>query len=349
MFEIIIKNLKLFGYHGVNISEKKEGQEFLFNISIKLNKKSFIAGGEHNRFCDKHGSGQGNKYDDNISSTVNYSDIIELVKEANSSKSYDLLETLAEFIAQKIISYSPLISEVQVKVEKTSPPIKEKLESVGVIFNLKIENSSNNSNNEVTINTLEDFNCGRGPSDSKPSESEILPKSKTAADTAIYLTTYLSLGSNIGDREKNLREAVRQISHNKNIKIRSISSIYETEPMYIKEQEKFYNIAVEALVDKSCSPFELLGYFKKIEYDMGRAFAALKYGPRIIDIDILLYNDMKISSDILTIPHPKLAERKFVLIPLSEIAPKLEIGGRQIGQILNSSKTMDEAVIYKEW
>jgi len=203
MFKIIIKNLKLFGYHGINPEEKTEGQEFLFNVTVTLNKSSFKIG---------------IKYDDNISSTVNYSDIINLIKEVNSIENYDLLETLSESIARKILSFSPLISEVKVKVEKTSPPIKENLESVGVLFNLV-----SGSNNKAISNSK--------------------------------VTVYLSIGSNIGDREKNLREAVRQLAQNKNIKISVVSSIYETEPMYVKEQDYFYNIAVKTIVNKSYSPF----------------------------------------------------------------------------------------------
>jgi len=304
MFKIIIKNLKLFGYHGVNLSEKKEGQEFLFNISIRLNKKSFKDGGGSD---DSGSDGSCGTWDDNIESTVNYSDIINIVKEVSSSKNYDLLETLSEVIALRILAFSHLISSVRVQVEKTSPPIKEKLESVGVVFTHRAE--------------------------------------KGAGGAEVYM----SVGSNTGDREKNLREAVRRVNSSNNIQIRTVSSIYETEPMYIKEQKNFYNIAVRASVNKYYSPFELLGFFKKIEFDMGRDFCTERNGPRIIDIDILLYDDLKIDSDILTVPHPKIAERNFVLTPLVEIAPELEINGRKVEEILISTGTKEKVFRYRKW
>ena len=120
MFKILIKNLNLFGYHGVKESEKSEGQNFRFNIEVFIKKDDFSK-------------------DDSIEDTVNYSEIIKLVKRINSSSSFDLLETLAQEIAGQIEKMSPLIGKVAVKIEKTSPPIKENLESVGVEYVLNSE------------------------------------------------------------------------------------------------------------------------------------------------------------------------------------------------------------------
>ncbi len=131
-------------------------------------------------------------------------------------------------------------------------------------------------------------------------------------------TVYLGLGSNLGSRQDNCLRAVSLLEEN-GLKITRRSAMYETEPWGVKDQPRFINMAVEAETD--VSPHELLSLIKKIESDMGR-LAEKKWGPRVIDIDILLYENMRMNGDELTIPHPLMHEREFVLRPLSEIAPE---------------------------
>jgi 2-amino-4-hydroxy-6-hydroxymethyldihydropteridine diphosphokinase len=129
-------------------------------------------------------------------------------------------------------------------------------------------------------------------------------------------TAYLSLGSNVGDRPANLHRAIAALTE-RGIRVVKQSSIYETEPVGFREQDWFLNCALE--IETLLSPQELLEALLEIEQGMGR-HRTRPMGPRIIDIDILLYGNETIQSDELTIPHPRMAERKFVLIPLSEIA-----------------------------
>jgi 2-amino-4-hydroxy-6-hydroxymethyldihydropteridine diphosphokinase len=131
-------------------------------------------------------------------------------------------------------------------------------------------------------------------------------------------TVYLALGSNLGDREKNLRDALERIS--KFAHVTHVSSIYETEPWGVKDQPWFLNLVCEATT--KLSPVDLLRHAKKIEIEMGRT-EAVRFGPRPIDIDILLYDRVIRLDPALTIPHPRLHERAFVLVPLAEIAPTL--------------------------
>lgn len=128
---------------------------------------------------------------------------------------------------------------------------------------------------------------------------------------------FLSIGSNLGDKEKNCFEAIDRLEKTGLI-INKVSKIYITEPWGLKEQPDFANIAIEAFT--LLSPFQLLHNLKKIEKNMGRQ-KTIKYGPRIIDIDIIFYDDLILKSEELTIPHPLMHERYFVLKPLSEIAP----------------------------
>ena len=129
-------------------------------------------------------------------------------------------------------------------------------------------------------------------------------------------TAYLSLGSNLGDREANLREAVRRLRDFSEVV--AISSFYETEPVEFTNQPWFLNIAVGLQTD--LMPRQLLTAVLKIERDMGRRRLQPK-GPRSIDIDILLFGATVVEDPKLVIPHPAMHERNFVLKPLAEIAP----------------------------
>ena len=130
---------------------------------------------------------------------------------------------------------------------------------------------------------------------------------------------YLSLGSNIGDRQNHLREAVAKLETLG--RVISVSSFYETEPVEFTEQAWFLNCAVALQTTKA--PEQLLALILQLEQQMGRQ-RLQKKGPRAIDIDILLFADVVIDSPELTIPHPALQQRRFVLEPLAEIAPEAQ-------------------------
>jgi 2-amino-4-hydroxy-6-hydroxymethyldihydropteridine diphosphokinase len=128
----------------------------------------------------------------------------------------------------------------------------------------------------------------------------------------------IALGSNVGDREANLRRAIDLLGGE--MKLNKVSSVYETEPMYYEGQEWFLNCVVS--VDIELGPEALLERLKAIEAEVGRR-PGVRYGPRIVDLDILFYGDRIVSVPGLEIPHPKIAERAFVLVPLDEIRPAL--------------------------
>jgi 2-amino-4-hydroxy-6-hydroxymethyldihydropteridine diphosphokinase len=132
-------------------------------------------------------------------------------------------------------------------------------------------------------------------------------------------TVYLGLGSNVGDREKNLADALEQLA-DPNFRITRVSSIYETEPIGFTAQRFFLNLVAEAETD--LFPMQLLSRTLKIERSLGRV-RTVKNGPRTIDIDILLYGKTVIRRAALEVPHPRIAERRFVLAPLAELAPDL--------------------------
>src|SRR6202035_2137292 len=133
-------------------------------------------------------------------------------------------------------------------------------------------------------------------------------------------TVYLSLGSNVGDREGNLRAAIAALGH-AGVRVTRVSSFYETEPVDFLEQAWFLNCAVEGETDVPA--LELMRALRGIELRMGSKKLVVK-GPRLIDMDILLYGSETIDSPKLQVPHPRMHLRRFVLVPLAEIAPELK-------------------------
>lgn len=132
-------------------------------------------------------------------------------------------------------------------------------------------------------------------------------------------TVYLSLGSNIGDREKNLRTAIAELA-DANVRVSRVSSFYETEPVDLREQPWFLNCAVQG--ETEAPALDLLRALLGIESRMGSKKLVPK-GPRLIDLDILLYGEETIDTPELQVPHPRMLLRKFVLVPLAEISPDL--------------------------
>lgn len=129
---------------------------------------------------------------------------------------------------------------------------------------------------------------------------------------------YIALGTNIEPRFNHLQEALQRLQEHKKISILKQSSIYETAPVGYTNQADFLNMVIQAETD--CTPIELLDYCQQIEKELGRK-RTIRFGPRTIDLDILLYNQENIKMERLTIPHPRMHERAFVLVPLNEIAP----------------------------
>jgi 2-amino-4-hydroxy-6-hydroxymethyldihydropteridine diphosphokinase len=133
-------------------------------------------------------------------------------------------------------------------------------------------------------------------------------------------TVYLSLGSNVGDRDSNLSAAIAALTPN-GIQVKRVSSIYETEPVDFLDQPWFLNCVVEA--ETELQPHALLQSLRAIESYLGSQKEFAK-GPRKLDLDILLYNSQTIATPDLQIPHPRMLERRFVLTPLAEIAPQIK-------------------------
>jgi 2-amino-4-hydroxy-6-hydroxymethyldihydropteridine diphosphokinase len=127
---------------------------------------------------------------------------------------------------------------------------------------------------------------------------------------------YLALGTNLGDRRANLQSAIAALPPD--VHVENVSQVYETPPWGYLDQPAFLNQVLETATD--LPPLELLEYIKRLESELGRT-PNFRYGPRLIDLDIIFYDDLVIDYASLVIPHPRLAERAFVLVPLLDLAP----------------------------
>lgn len=253
MDKIYIKNLEFIGNHGVFAEEKFLQQKFIISIEMET--------------CTRKAG-----VNDDLNHSTHYGFVSDDVEKVFFSKSFNLIEALAEAIAKEILIKHSLIKNVTVKIKKPWAPIKKHFDYVAV----EISRSRNIS--------------------------------------------YLSIGTNIGDLKFNLDTAISHISNLENTQVTKVSNFLETEPFGDVIQDNFLNACLK--IETLFTPKELLEKLLEIEITMGRV-REIKWGPRVIDIDILLFNNLIVEEENLAIPHPWMCERSFVLDPLNEIAPNV--------------------------
>mgnify|MGYP005843264945 CR=1 FL=1 len=160
------------------------------------------------------------------------------------------------------------------------------------------------------------------------------------------VTAYLSLGSNVGDRMLHLRRALGLLASTPGITVLRTARVYETEPVGVRDQPWFLNTVVQ--VSTRLAPRDLLSVAKGVERRVGRS-PTFRWGPREIDVDILLYDDIRLADDQLTLPHPRMHERLFVLLPLRDLCPHWkDERGRGIDQLIEGLRETAEVRPYPE-
>lgn len=248
---IRIDNLEVYAYHGVYDEEKEKGQYFYVNAELYTNTRK--AG-----------------MNDDLNASTNYGTVCDFIHDFMTKHTYDLIETVAEQLAQALLLEFKLVKSVLLEIRKPHAPIEKEFESVSV----EIE---------------------RG-----------------------WHEAFVAFGSNLGDKEKFIDEAIEALSNLPQINIVAISDKIVTEPYGNVEQDVFLNgvMKIETLLPAD----ELLQILQKVEEHAGRE-RKIHWGPRTLDLDIIFYDDDIISEDDLIVPHPDMKNRDFVLKPLMQIAP----------------------------
>lgn len=251
MDQIRIQDMEIYAYHGVLREEHLLGQKFLVSLVIYLNTEE--AGRR-----------------DDLASSINYADVAHFVEDQMKEKSYKLLETLAQRMAQDILIHYPLIKKISIEIKKPWAPILIPMEHVGI----RIE---------------------RG-----------------------WTRAYLSAGSNMGDKNQYIENAVAALRADRMIRNVAETARRETKPYGYENQDDFLNSVIS--LDTMYSPEELLKRIHQIE-GAGKRERTVKWGPRTIDLDILLFGNEIVQTDQLVIPHKEMHLRGFVLDALKDIAP----------------------------
>lgn len=248
---IRIDNLEVYAYHGVYDEEKEKGQYFYVNAELYTNTRK--AG-----------------MNDDLDTSTNYGTVCDFIHDFMTKHTYDLIETVAEQLAQALLLEFKLVKSVLLEIRKPHAPIEKEFESVSV----EIE---------------------RG-----------------------WHEAFVAFGSNLGDKEKFIDEAIEALSNLPQINIVAISDKIVTEPYGNVEQDVFLNGVMK--IETLLSADELLQILQKVEEHAGRE-RKIHWGPRTLDLDIIFYDDDIISEDDLIVPHPDMKNRDFVLKPLMQIAP----------------------------
>ena len=145
---------------------------------------------------------------------------------------------------------------------------------------------------------------------------------------------YLGLGSNLGDRAKYLADAIRLLRTLAGVRVTTLSPVYDTKPVGVADQPNYLNVV--AGIETDLPPAQLLTACQEIENTLGRT-RDVRWGPRTLDIDILCYGDVTSANPELTLPHPRMTERAFVLVPLAVLAPQLLVGGKTVRELAAAS------------
>lgn len=249
--KIKIKDLEVYGRHGVHKEENILGQKFLVSVDL---------------YVDTRKAG----HLDDIEHSVNYAKVAHEIEAFCREHTFKLLEALAERLAERLLLQHEGVERVRVEIKKPWAPILLPLDTVSV----EIE---------------------RG-----------------------WHQAYLSLGSNIGDKQKYLQAALALLAADEKIRLLQVSDFIVTEPYGGVEQDDFLNAA--AAIATLHTPQELLACIHEIEQSQGRE-RLIHWGPRTLDLDILLYDDELLWEENLKIPHIEMHKRSFVLEPLVQIAP----------------------------
>lgn len=264
--KIHIKNLEVFGRHGVFPEENRLGQKFIINATLYVTTRN--AG-----------------LKDDLTKSVHYGEVSHFMTNYMTEHTFQLIEAAAEQMARAVLLRFPRMQAITLEILKPWAPIGLPLEAVSV---------------EITRS---------------------------------WHLAYIALGSNLGDREKYIRQGAESLDRREDCVVQRISRLIGTEPYGVKEQPEFLNGMLE--LRTLLLPEELLDVLHEVEQEAHRE-RKMHWGPRTLDLDIIFYDDCIVDREELQIPHPDMENREFVLKPLAELAPYLRhpLKGKTVRQML---------------
>jgi len=157
---------------------------------------------------------------------------------------------------------------------------------------------------------------------------------------------YIGLGSNLGDKEANIKRALELLNASSGVRVKRVASLYRTAPVGFTGQDWFINTVAE--VETGLGPHDLLALLLAVEKKLGRV-RTVRWGPRTVDLDLLLFGEERITTPDLTVPHPHMSERAFVMAPLAELAPELTIPGPGKAAVLARTLAGEQLVQRDSW
>lgn len=266
MDKIHIKNLEVFGNHGVFPEENKLGQKFLINAVL---------------YTDTREAG----LEDDLTKSIHYGDVCHSITGYLKKHTFKLIEAVAENLAESLLLDTPRLWRVDLEILKPWAPIGLPIESVSV---------------EVSRS---------------------------------WHRAYLSFGANLGEKKKNIEEAIKKLEKLRGCRVVKVSDFIETKPYGGVSQDDFLNGCLELLT--ILTPMELLKEMNRIEQEAGRV-RTVHWGPRTLDLDMLFYDDLITEEPELLLPHPDMKNREFVLRPLLELCPfrRHPVTGKTVKEML---------------
>jgi dihydroneopterin aldolase/2-amino-4-hydroxy-6-hydroxymethyldihydropteridine diphosphokinase len=287
MDKILIEGIQAWGTHGVLDFEKKYLQSFIVDIELWADLSKSYVS-------------------DNLQNTIDYTSIYDIIQSVIETQNFMLIERLSSVILEKIFLHDKRVQKIRIRVMKNKAPLGGQFNHVGVeIEKTREQVLIHSTTNETTSISL-----------------DVTADAKLSV--AVSYKVVLALGSNVGDRQQNIQKALEMLTDLVGVTILDKSKLYETEPVGYVEQEKFYNAAV--FVETMLNPFDLYLKIKDIENTLGRK-KTFKWGPRLIDIDIIAYEGCVINTNGLTLPHKEYMQRAFVLKPLSDMPDAVKAAG----------------------
>lgn len=263
---IHIRNLEVFGRHGVFPEENRLGQKFIINATLYIRTRE--AG-----------------LKDDLTKSVHYGEVSHFMARYMTEHTFGLIEAVAEQMARAVLLQFPAMQKITLEISKPWAPIGLLLDAVSV---------------EIT----------RG-----------------------WHSSYVAVGSNLGDRETYIRRGIASLNSREDCVVERVSSLIPTKPYGVEEQPDFLNGMIE--LRTLLFPEELLGVLHEVEQEAKRE-RKVHWGPRTLDLDIIFYDDRVVDKENLMIPHPDMQNREFVLKPLAELVPYLRhpLIGKTVEQML---------------